>query len=164
MSLLAARAMLFSPGSMRPFILFICLTALAPMTAAAQVRVSEGPNFTDGGKMLIVSGSLSGLQKQTATVRAEANAVMVVVCRDAEARIVKRHRNVPARMHFQQDIDAEMIADGHAAFFLTSSLPAPKQNACGKGLTSSVLDVRFRSALVSILQGGKVVFRQEFKP
>jgi hypothetical protein len=150
---------------MRPLVLIVaCLLALAPLTAFAQVRISEGPNFTDGGKLLIVSGSIAGLEKRTATVRAEANAVMVVVCRDSGGRVVKRHRNVPARMHFQQEIEADMIAGGHAAFFLTSNPPAPKQNSCARGLVSRVEDVRFRTTLVSILQGGKVVFRQEFKP
>jgi hypothetical protein len=150
---------------MRPLVLFaVGLLALAPLPAAAQVRISEGPNFTDGGKLLIVSGSIAGLEKQGAIVRAEANAVMVVVCRDAGGRIVKRHRNVPARMHFQQDIEADMIAGGHAAFFLTSNPPAPRQNACARGLTTSVEDVRFRTTLLSILQGERVVFRQEFKP
>lgn len=140
------------------------LTAVAGL--AEDTTFSEGPLFTPRDRRLIVSGMISNLDDQEAIVVVEARATASVICRDASGNVVKRNRMVPGTVRFDDVIPVEMIAAGNAAFFAMSGEPIldTKLASCGNPKwTARVEDVVFRSAVVTVTQGGKTVLRREFQ-
>jgi hypothetical protein len=153
---------------MRTLLCFLgSVLVLLPGLARAEVRFTEGPAFTRSGQLLIVSGSLAGLEGRKATFRVEAQGTADVVCRNADGKVMRRTKDVPANMHVEQEIEPDMIADGHAALFLMCGPPVlnRKLASCGNPRwTATVEGVTFRTAVIIVTQGGAVVFRQTFKP
>lgn len=140
------------------------LTAVAGL--AEDTTFSEGPVFTPRDRRLIVSGMISNLADEEAVVTIEARVTASVICRDASGNVVKRNRMVPGTVRFDDVIPVEMIAAGNAAFFAMSgeAVLNPKLASCGNPKwTSQIEDVVFRSAIVTVAQGGRTVLRREFQ-
>jgi hypothetical protein len=135
---------------------------LAGPLFAAEVRFTEGPTLTDKGKLLVVSGTLGGLDRKATTISVDCRGTSVVVCRNEQSKVVQR-KDAPVHVHFEESIKADMIAGGHAAFFMTSVPPKAGQ-ACGSKTTSTIQDVVFKSGLIVVKQEGAEVLRLTFKP
>jgi hypothetical protein len=158
-------------SSMRKHGLGLLILGILAFSAAAVVAqdntsFSDPPVFTERDKILIVSGSLSNLNQQETKVVVDARATANVICRDGKGTVVRRNRKVPANARVDDTIPVEMIASGHAAFFLMSGEPVldRRLSSCGNPKwTQKVEDVDFHSATITVTQGGKVVLRRDFK-
>src|SRR5512140_3922160 len=135
---------------MKPTLLIavLVLSLLAGTTSAARVTFTDGPVCTSG-RLLIVSGTLAGLDDTDARIHVDATGVARVTCRDKDGKVMRKTENVPAVIIFDETISRDMIAAGHAGFFLTNGTPRvdARLAACGNpGWTSTIENVTFRTA------------------
>ena len=85
----------------------------------------------------------------------------ILIIEDESRRVAKLKAWLPDDV-----IPVEMIAAGNAAFFAMSGEPVldRKLASCGNPKwTARVEDVVFRSAIVTVVQGGRTVLRREFQ-
>ena len=135
--------------------------------SAARVHWKSGPNFSDAGTKLTVSGSLAGLGNEdvTITVVAEGKATKIE-CTNPSGKKAPGQNKPDVRSLGEVTIDQDEIKNGNVSFSITTHDPAqltPREAGCPNNRwTAEILDVEFESATITVRQGGKVVLQDSF--
>ena len=131
-------------------VLLLSLALITP-AAAARVHFVSGPTFTQNGGALTATGKLAGLGNKDVTIRLTATGTTTCT---------NRGGNVPPG---QTETVTGTVSNlrpenGNVTFRVTTGSVT---NPCPKSMTPQTT---FTSATLTVIQGGKVVYQQTFRP
>lgn len=139
-----------------------------PLAYAASVHFKGGkPVFTDQGTTLRTCFSLAGLGNQDVTITVEAKGFATTTCTNKGGNAAPGQNKTPVSPTAQISIPSTQIKNGNLSVCLnTTPPPAPSATEAGcpnANWTTTLNDVQFTTAKVTVVQGGKVVLTQTFQ-
>ena len=140
----------------------------APLAYAANVHFKGGtPTFTDQGFTLNTCFKLAGLGNQDITITVEAQGLATTICTNKGGNAAPGQNKTPVAPTGQVTIPSTQIKNGNVSVCLaTIAPPAPTAVEAGcpnNNWTTTLEDVEFSSATITVVQGGKVVLQQTFR-
>ena len=136
--------------------------ALAAAPASAAVKFHSGPTFTDMGTTLNVTGNVSGLGNQDLTAVLTATGTADVTCTNPAGNVAPGQRTTTTTTGTQEAIE---VKNGRATFNVTTAEPTapnPAKVCPNRKWTATITDVRFTSATLTLIQGGKTIFTRTY--
>ena len=139
----------------------------APLAYAANVHFKGGnPTFKDQGLTLSTCFKLAGLGNQDVTITIEANGLANTTCTNKGGNAAPGQNKTPVSPTAQVTIPSTQIKNGNVSVCLaTVAPPTPTavEAGCPNGnWTTTLNDVEFSSATITVTQGGKVVLTKSF--
>jgi hypothetical protein len=131
---------------------------------AAHPHFLDGPSATDLGTTMKVCGSIAGLGNDDVTI-------VVTAKGEAYGTCTNRGQNEPPGQNpLQRTIEGKITnldpKNGRVDFCVTTAEPAgatARELGCpNNNWTATIVDVRFVSMTVTVIQDGKVVYRTSF--
>jgi hypothetical protein len=144
--------------------LALLATTAADLAVAASVHLKQRSlSFTDGGLTLNAKGALTGLGNQDLLIALQAQANVTSTCTNPSGSSQPPGQNpAPISVSGSQAIPAGAVKNGNVAFNVTTqqpTTPIPGAPDCpNRQWTEAIQDLAFTSVVLSVQQGGAVVF------
>jgi hypothetical protein len=147
--------------------ILIALLWLPVVAFAASVHFKpHDPDFADQGFVLQMSGSLAGLGEGDIVVMLSSQAGAATICTNRGGNEAAGQNPADVTTTGVSIIPASEVQNGQVFVTVTTEVPPPpsvQAAGCPNGnWQASYTDLSFTSASVVILQGGVVVFSQEY--
>ena len=152
----------------RTFIIAAAIGLLAvPLAYAARVHFKRpAPSFTDQGLTLKTCLSLAGLGNQDVTITIDASGFATSTCTNRGGNVAPGQNKVPVSPTAQVTVPSTEIKNGNLSVCLaTVAPPTPSATEAGcpnNNWSTSLNDVEFTSATITIEQGGTIVLQKTF--
>lgn len=147
----------------------IAVALFAPTAAlAANVHfVKGGPTFTDNGTTLTTVGKLAGLGNEDITITVSVTGIATkITCTNPGGKQAPGQNKPGVTASGTQTITRDEIKNGTVTIRVTTLEPAqltPKQAGCPNNRwTATIKDVKFTSATITVVQGGKTVLNKTY--
>ena len=139
-----------------------------PLAFGASVHFKKGsPNFSDQGTTLRTCFSITGLGNGDVTITVKTTGTATTLCTNQGGNTAPGQNKTPVSPSGQATIPSTQIKNGNlSACVTTTPPPAPTAVEAGcpnSNWSTSLTDVQFATAEVTIVQGGQVVLQQTFK-
>lgn len=140
----------------------------APLIYAASVHFKGGnPTFSDQGTTLKTCFSLAGLGNGDVTIIVTTTGSATTLCTNQGGNTAPGQNKTPVKPSGQATIPSTEIKNGNLTACVTTA-PPPTPTAVEAGCpnsnwSTSLTDVQFATATVTVIQGGKTVLQQSFK-
>ena len=139
-----------------------------PLAFGASVHFKKGsPNFSDQGTTLRTCFSITGLGNGYVTITVKTTGTATTLCTNQGVNTAPGQNKTPVKPSGQATIPSTQIKNGNlSACVTTTPPPAPTAVEAGcpnSNWSTSLTDVQFATAEITIVQGGKVVLQQTFK-
>jgi hypothetical protein len=140
----------------------------APLIYAASVHFKGGsPTFSDQGTTLKTCFSLAGLGNGDVTITVTTTGTATKLCTNQGGNTAPGQNKTPVKPSGQVTIPSTEIKNGNlTACVTTAPPPAPTATEAGcpnSNWSTSLTDVQFATATVTVTQGGQTVLQQTFK-
>ena len=140
----------------------------APLIYAASVHFKGGsPTFSDQGTTLKTRFSLAGLGNGDVTITVNTTGSATTLCTNQGGNTAPGQNKTPVKPSGSVTIPSTEIKNGNlTACVTTQPPPAPTAVEAGcpnSNWSTSLTDVQFATATITVEQGGKVVLQQSFK-
>ena len=153
----------------KSILLTLLVGAIAvPLVYAASVHFKKGsPTFSDEGTTLKSCMSLTGLGNGDVTITVTTTGTATTLCTNQGGNTAPGQNKTPVKPSGQATIPATEIKNGNlTACVTTTPPPAPTASEAGcpnSNWSTSVTDVQFATATITVTQGGQTVLQQTFK-
>jgi hypothetical protein len=140
----------------------------APLIYAASVHFKGGaPTFSDQGTTLKTCFSLAGLGNGDVTITVDTTGTATTLCTNQGGNTAPGQNKTPVKPSGSATIPSTEIKNGNLTACVTTT-PPPTPTAVEAGCpnsnwSTSLTDVQFATATITVVQGGKVVLQQSFK-
>ena len=139
-----------------------------PLIYAASVHFKGGnPAFTDNGTTLTSCFSLAGLGNGDVTITMTTTGSATTLCTNQGGNTAPGQNKTPVKSSGSVTIPSTQIKNGNlSACVTTQPPPAPTASEAGcpnSNWSTSLTDVQFATATITISQGGQIVLQQSFK-
>jgi hypothetical protein len=139
-----------------------------PVIYAASVHFKGGnPTFSDQGTTLKTCFSLASLGNGDVTITVTTTGSATTLCTNQGGNTAPGQNKTPVKPSGQTTIPSTEIKNGNlSACVTTTPPPAPTASQAGcpnSNWSTSLTDVEFTTATVTVVQGGKTVLQQTFK-
>ena len=139
-----------------------------PLIYAASVHFKGGsPTFSDQGTTLKTCFSLAGLGNGDVTIIVTTTGSATTLCTNQGGNTAPGQNKTPVKPSGQATIPSTEIKNGNLTACVTTT-PPPTPTAVEAGCpnsnwSTSLTDVQFATAMVTVIQGGQTVLQQSFK-
>ena len=139
-----------------------------PLLYAASVHFKGGaPTFSDQGTTLKTCFSLAGLGNGDVTITVNTTGSATTLCTNQGGNTAPGQNKTPVKPSGSATIPSTEIKNGNLTACVTTQ-PPPTPTAVEAGCpnsnwSTSLTDVQFATATITVEQGGKVVLQQSFK-
>ena len=138
-----------------------------PLVYAANVHFKKGPpTFSDQGTTLKTCFSLAGLGNGDVTITVRTTGSATTFCTNQGGNMAPGQNKTPVSPSAQTTIPSTQIKNGNlSACVTTTPPPAPSAAEAGcpnSNWSTSLTDVQFATAQITIVQGGRIVLQQTF--
>jgi hypothetical protein len=147
---------------------FLVGAVAVPLIYAASVHFKGGaPSFSDQGTTLKTCFSLAGLGNGDVTIIVTTTGSATTLCTNQGGNTAPGQNKTPVKPSGQTTIPSTEIKNGNLSTCVTTTAPtAPTAAEAGcpnSNWSTSLTDVEFATATVTVIQGGKTVLQQTFK-
>jgi hypothetical protein len=139
-----------------------------PLVYAASVHFKKGsPTFSDQGTTLKTCMSLTGLGNGDVTITVTTTGSATTLCTNQGGNTAPGQNKTPVKPSGQATIPSTEIKNGNLTACVTTA-PPPVPTAVEAGCpnsnwSTSLTDVQFATATVTVVQGGQTVLEQTFR-
>ena len=144
----------------------LLLSFSTSVALAANVHLKKNPplTFADEGLVLNATGALTGLGNEDVTITLTATADPTTTCTNQGGNQAPGQNPAEVTVTGTQSIPAAEIKNGNVAFDVSTNAPAqPTAEEAGcpnSNWTAEITDLSFKTATLTVEQGGAVVFEQ----
>jgi hypothetical protein len=152
----------------KSILLALLVGAIAvPLIYAASVHFKGGsPTFSDQGTTLKTCFSLAGLGNGDVTITVKTTGTATTLCTNQGGNTAPGQNKTPVSPSGTATIPSTEIKNGNlTACVTTTPPPAPTAAEAGcpnSNWSTSLTDVQFATAQITVTQGGKIVLQQSF--
>ena len=157
------------PKKLKTLFFALLATAVAvPLIYAASVHFKGGsPTFSDQGTTLKTCFSLAGLGNGDVTITVTTTGTATTLCTNQGGNTAPGQNKTPVTPSGQATIPSTDIKNGNLTACVTTEPPkAPTATEAGcpnSNWSTSLTDVQFATATITVSQGGQTVLQQTFK-
>ncbi|MGH3117224.1 MAG: hypothetical protein ACRDQ2_08940 [Gaiellales bacterium] len=148
--------------------LLLTLTLTASVAVAASVHIKKRPplTFTDQGLVLSASGALAGLGNEDVLITLTATADPTATCTNKGGNEAPGQNPAEVEVTGSESFPASEIKNGNLLFSVATNPPeqptAAEAGCPSANWTAEITDLAFKTATITVEQGGVVVLEQTF--